>query len=181
MSADGIRGQVAAAIATIDRRFVGVSVAWAALSLIAFGILNAIIPTPFFERPIAPEPFAIAVWLVSAPLMGVIAATYTAPARTVTATAAAAVPLSELETPRSGTTLGTVAGFGTFLAIGCPVCNKIALVLLGTSGALSIYAPIQPFIGAVSLGLLAATVAWRLRIRARAEACAVAPASPRAR
>ncbi|MEO8462662.1 MAG: hypothetical protein ABI555_05585, partial [Chloroflexota bacterium] len=70
-----------------------------------------------------------------------------------------------------GTTLGTIAGFGAFLAIGCPICNKIALILLGTSGALSIYAPIQPVIGAVSLALLAGTIVWRFRLRVRG-ACA---------
>jgi hypothetical protein len=72
-----------------------------------------------------------------------------------------------------GTTLGTVAGLGTFLAIGCPVCNKIALVLLGASGALTVFAPLQPLIGAASLGLLAGTLAWCFRMRARGGACAI--------
>jgi hypothetical protein len=38
--------------------------------------------------------------------------------------------------------------------------------LLGVSGALSIFGPIQPAIGAASVGLLAATLVWRLRERA---------------
>jgi hypothetical protein len=66
-----------------------------------------------------------------------------------------------------------VASVGTFLAIGCPVCNKIALVLLGTGGAMTVFAPIQPFIGAASLMLLAGTLAWRFRLRARGGACLV--------
>jgi hypothetical protein len=69
--------------------------------------------------------------------------------------------------------LGTVAGFGAFLAIGCPVCNKLALVLLGTSGALTIWAPLQPILGAASLVLLAATLAWRFRSRRAGGACPV--------
>ncbi len=69
--------------------------------------------------------------------------------------------------------LGGVASFGAFLAIGCPLCNKLALLLLGASGALSSWAPIQPILGAVSLGLLLVTVVWRLRVRARGAACAV--------
>ena len=44
-------------------------------------------------------------------------------------------------------------------------------MLLGTSGALSVYAPIQPLIGAVSLALLVVTAAWRLRLRATGAAC----------
>jgi hypothetical protein len=53
------------------------------------------------------------------------------------------------------------------------VCNKLALVLLGTSGALTFFAPIQPIIGAASLALLGATLFWRLRRRADGDACAV--------
>lgn len=159
-----------AAAATVDRRFVIWTVVSGAIALVAFGILSAIIPTPFFVRPIAPEPFAIAVWIASAPLIGIISATYLAPA-------AAPAP-SQLTTATplvqdQGSTLGSLGGLAAFLAIGCPVCNKIALALLGTSGALSIYAPIQPLIGVVSLVLLGGTLAWRMRLRARGAACAV--------
>ena len=73
---------------------------------------------------------------------------------------------------RNGSTVGTIAGLGAFLAIGCPVCNKLALVLLGTSGALTIWAPLQPIIGLASLLLLAGTLAWRLRARRSGGACA---------
>ena len=160
----------------LDRRFVAWALAWALASLVAFGLVAAIIPNPVFGRQIPPEPFAIAVWLVSAPLIGLVGATYSAPA-TPAASPGPAQPfvmVAAAGTSRAeGTTLGTVAGLGTFLAIGCPVCNKIALVLLGTSGALTIFAPLQPVIGAVSLGLLAGTLAWRFRLRARGGACAI--------
>lgn len=172
MSRNELGLEISGALSTIDRRFMAWATVWAALALVAFGVLNAIIPTPFFQRPIEPEPFAIATWLLSAPLIGLIGATYTAPVRAFAGFGKPAVPLSSLGTRRNGTTLGSLAGFGTFLAIGCPVCNKVALVLLGTSGALSVYAPLQPIIGAVSLGLLAVTVGWRFRLRVRAEACA---------
>jgi hypothetical protein len=164
---------LAAVLATIDRRFVIHTALWAAASLLVFGLVAAIIPNPVFGRQIPPEPFAIAVWFASAPLMGLLGATYsaTAPARPT------AQPLPFVADPaagmagRDGTTLGTVASFGAFLAIGCPVCNKLALVLLGTSGAMTVFAPLQPVIGAASLVLLAGTLAWRIRLRARGGAC----------
>jgi hypothetical protein len=162
----------------LDLRFAGWATAWTAIALVAFGLVSAIIPNPVFGRQIPPEPFAIWVWLASAPLMGIVGATYTAPARSVTpaprplggagASNAAAVPAEQ-----RGTTLGAVGSFGAFLAIGCPVCNKIALVLLGASGAMTIYAPLQPVIGAASLALLAGTIMWRFRLRARGGACPV--------
>ncbi|MEO8625191.1 MAG: hypothetical protein ABI452_00680 [Candidatus Limnocylindrales bacterium] len=160
------------AVDTVDGRFLLWTFMATVASLVVFGVLNAIIPTPFFERPIAPEPFAIAVWLLSAPLMGAIAATYLSPA----ATEARALPLMTGAQPdRTGWT-ASLGGFAAFLAIGCPVCNKVAIVLLGTSGALSVFAPVQPLIGALSLALLVATLVWRMRRRAFPTACAV-PAS----
>jgi len=32
-------------------------------------------------------------------------------------------------------------------AIGCPICNKLVVALLGVSGALTCWAPLQPLIG----------------------------------
>lgn len=154
-----------------DRRFAAWAVIWTVASLVGFGLVSAIIPNPVFARQIPAEPFAIGVWLLSAPLMGLIWATYMVPPAARTTLAApltAEAPLSG--EPRS-TTLGTVAGLGAFLAIGCPVCNKIALLLLGTSGALTVFAPIQPVIGAASLALLAATLVWRMRLWVRGETC----------
>jgi hypothetical protein len=157
--------------ALADRRLLLHALAWTIVSGITFGIVTAIIPNPVFGRSVAPEPFAIWTWLLSAPLMGLVMATYTAPAPETPLRLVALEPAATVVADRRSTTLGSVAGVGAFLAIGCPVCNKIALVLLGASGAMSVYAPIQPFIGAASLVLLAVTVAWRLRLRARGGAC----------
>ncbi len=41
------------------------------------------------------------------------------------------------------------------LAIGCPVCNKLVVLALGAGGALTHFAPVQPILGFLSLGLLA--------------------------
>jgi hypothetical protein len=159
-------------LATIDRRFAAHAALWTVASLLAFGLVSAIIPNPVFGRQIPPESFAIAVWILSAPLMGLVGATYTSPPPWDGAVElAAASPMPAVE--GRGTTIGAVAAFGAFLAIGCPVCNKVALLLLGTSGALTVFAPLQPVIGAASLALLVATLAWRLRSRARRGACVV--------
>lgn len=151
----------------LDRRLIGWSVALTVVALVAFGVVSAIIPNPVFGRSIAPEPFAIAVWIASAPLMGIVLATYV-----VRPPTPSLIETVELQ-PDPGGTLGWVGGLAAFLAIGCPVCNKVALLLLGTSGAISVWGPIQPIVGAVSLALLAGTVVWRLRAWSRGAACAV--------
>jgi hypothetical protein len=47
--------------------------------------------------------------------------------------------------------------------VGCPVCNKLVVLLLGAGGALSYFAPLQPVLGMVSLALLAYALCTRLR------------------
>jgi hypothetical protein len=156
---------------TIDRRFLLWAAVWTVASLFGFGIVSAIIPNPVFGRQIPPEPFAIAVWLISAPLMGLVAATYTAPPSASLGARALLLAPQGAATGQQGSTLGAIASLGAFLAIGCPICNKVALLLLGTSGALTIYAPLQPALGAVSLVILTGTLVWRFRQRARGGAC----------
>jgi hypothetical protein len=161
-------------VALIDPRLLAWGAVWSVVSLLAFGLGSAIIPNAVFGRQIPPEPFAIWTWVASAPLMGLVLATYTVPVRSSTAfimVTPEGRPASAPTDDRKGSRLGMVAGLGAFLAIGCPVCNKIALILLGTSGALSIWAPIQPFLAAASLVLLVGTLLWRLRMRALGGAC----------
>jgi hypothetical protein len=86
-----------------DRALIAWSTAWAVAILVVFGLVAAIIPNPVFGRGLAPEPFAVAVWLVSAPLMGVVLATYFAP-MPVGAPVALGTPVR-----RDGTTAGTRA------------------------------------------------------------------------
>lgn len=145
---------------TLDRRFWVAALLGTVGTLLLLGIPTALIPNPIFGRQIAAEPWAYWVWLASAPLAGLVLATYAAPAPGGPGARAAAGETSG--------SLASIAGLGVFLAVGCPICNKVALVLLGTSGALTIFGPIQPVLGVASSIGLAATLWWRLRTRGRA-------------
>jgi hypothetical protein len=58
----------------------------------------------------------------------------------------------------------------SFFAVGCPVCNKVVLLALGASGAVTWFAPLQPLLALVSV----AGLAWALRTRlAGLRACPV--------
>lgn len=59
----------------------------------------------------------------------------------------------------------------TFFAVGCPVCNKLVLLAVGTSGALAWFEPVQPVLSVLALGLLA----WALIRRLRSEASCPVP------
>jgi hypothetical protein len=62
----------------------------------------------------------------------------------------------------------------TFFAVGCPVCNKLVLIALGSAGAITWFEPIQPVLQAVAVALLG----WALFARLEGERfCPVTPAA----
>jgi hypothetical protein len=61
-----------------------------------------------------------------------------------------------------------------FFAVGCPVCNKLALVALGYAGALRWFAPVQPFLAVGGVALLG----WALRARLQGQLVCPAPTEP---
>lgn len=116
-------------------------------TLLAIGVPTAVIPNGVFSRMTPVRPLDYLFLALTALLMGLLAALYTVPAGMCAV---------------SGTRL-TSAGVLSFLAVGCPVCNKIVLILLGASGAMSYWAPLQPLLGSASVVLLAATLILRVR------------------
>lgn len=128
--------------------------ATALVALVALGLLSGIIPNPLVVRTLPTRPADVAVWLASAPLIGLTVATYV-------------VRPPHEGHPDGGRLRLGIGGAGVYFAIACPVCNKLILLALGLSGALNVFAPIQPLIGIASLMLLAATLAYRLRQIAR--------------
>jgi hypothetical protein len=133
-----------------------VAAAVTGLTALATGIPTDVIPNPVFERMTPVAWWSYPVWAATALLAGLVAATYVRSGGG-----------ARHGSPR-------VAGAGgllSFLAVGCPACNKAAVLALGASGATTYFGPVQPFLAVLGLTLLAATLALRLR---GAAACAVA-------
>jgi hypothetical protein len=122
----------------------------AVITALALGLPTDVIPNPVFGRPVPVTWWSYPVLAVSAVLGGLLLATYVRDGRPP-------------EPTEQVSRLGTVGGLLTFFAIGCPVCNKVVVVALGTSGALTWFEPVQPWLGVISLGLLAVAVRSRLR------------------
>lgn len=51
----------------------------------------------------------------------------------------------------------------TLSGIACPTCHKLALLLLGTSGALAYLQPLQPLLSVLGIGLLASALLLGIR------------------
>jgi hypothetical protein len=148
-----------------SRRFWLASVGASLAALVLLGLMAGIIANPLVVRIVPTRPSDIAIWLASTPLIGVTIATYVAAPHRADHASDGQLRLG----------LGSLA---TYFAIACPVCNKIVLLALGTSGALTVFAPIQPLIGLVSVALLAATLVYRLRqIRRGCTRCAAGDGS----
>ena len=140
------------------------SVAFAVL----IGVPTVLIPNPVFGREIPVVAWNYPVWIVTSVLAGMLAATYVRPAKSPSRqdddadarVDPADAPDAPVDAPSR---LGVAGGVLAWFAVGCPVCNKIALLALGYSGALTWFAPMQPYLAAVAMLMTAGALVFRLR------------------
>lgn len=130
---------------------VSVFVAGTSITAVGTGIPTELIPNPWFTRMTSIQGYAYPVWAVSAVLTGALLALYLGVVRT-------SCRITRGERPA-----GAVGVASSFLAVGCPVCNKLVVALIGATGATTYFAPIQPVLAAVSLVLLGGALALRVR------------------
>jgi len=131
---------------------------------LAVGIPTDVIPNPVFGRPVDVTWWSYPILVVTAILGGLLVATYV---RVDQDTLSEQLD-DELDTPGKA---GGMGGLLSFFAVGCPTCNKLAVVALGSTGALDWFAPAQPVLAVLSVVLLV----WALRARLRsATVCRIA-------
>jgi hypothetical protein len=138
--------------------------ACALLTAAVVGVPTDVVPTPLFSRSVPVQWWNYPVLAVTALLAGLVLSTY------LQAPSASRRPTGS----RAGGRLGSLGGLLSLLAVGCPACNKAVLLLLGASGALSYWAPLQPLLALASVTLLAEAALRRL------SAEATCPVRPRA-
>jgi hypothetical protein len=124
---------------------------------LAIGLPTDVIPNPVFGRPVPVTWWSVPVLVVTSVLAGLLLATYVR-------TGGAEEPVDR---PARA---GGIGGLLAFFAVGCPVCNKLVVIALGTTGAMELFAPLQPLLAIASVALLA--VALRRRL-AGEQACPV--------
>ncbi|MER6406116.1 hypothetical protein ABT269_21825 [Streptomyces viridosporus] len=144
--------------------------AGAALTAVLVGVPTAVVPSPLFSRSVPVQWWNYPVLAATAVLGGLVLATFLRPPHG-TGTDGSGAPEDHGDpSAKTAGRLGSAGGLLSLLAVGCPVCNKLVLVLLGTSGALTYWAPLQPLVAVVSLVLLAEAALRRL---SPADACPV--------
>jgi hypothetical protein len=123
---------------------------------------TAVIPNPIFGREIGVTWWSYPVVVMTAVLGGLLVATYVRP-RNASVGAADAVDSEDSEEMDRASKLGMAGAVVSFFAVGCPVCNKLVLLALGTSGAITWFAPIQGYLALASVALMAVALRARLR------------------
>ncbi len=123
------------------------------------GLPTDVVPNPVFGRSIGVTWWSYPVLAVTAVLSGLLLATYVRSEGLV-------VDDHDREVRTGG-----LGGLLSFFAVGCPVCNKVVLLALGATGARRWFEPVQPYLAALSIILLAVALRTRLRY---ADACPVA-------
>lgn len=133
------------------------------------GVATVLIPNPVFDRDIPPVWWNYPIWILTAVLSGMLVATYVRPysaAQTAPAegdAAAESVPPAAEKSEKRSSRLGMAGTFLAWFAVGCPVCNKIALLALGYSGAITYFTPVQPFLAAAAVIFCGVALVLRLK------------------
>lgn len=122
----------------------------AVLVALVVGLPTDVIPNPVFGRPVPVTWWSYPVLAITAVLGGLLAATYVRDERLT--------PADERIARRGG-----LAGLMSFFAVGCPVCNKLVVIALGTVGARRWFEPFQPYLAAASIVLMVLALRARLR------------------
>lgn len=122
-------------------RRVAIAVAAAVVTAALIGIPTGIIETSWYTRMTPVLWWNYPVWALSSILTGALVATYVRD------------PSIQVPATQGGKTFA--GSMLSLFAVGCPICNKLVVMAIGVSGALNLFAPIQPVLAVGSLGLLA--------------------------
>ena len=136
------------AILTWSRKRWGVAILVGSITYFVIALPTAVIENPIFGREMAVTNWSMGVIIATSVLSGLLMATYVKN------------EYSD-ENPRQ-LKIGGSGALLSFFAVGCPVCNKLALVALGYSGAIQYFAPIQPYLALAGIALLMYSLRMRI-------------------
>lgn len=135
-------------------RFWSLSVLLTLGAAVLIGVPTVLIPTPWFHRMTPTSPLDYLIWGISVVLLGPLLAL-----------AALSPSSGDADTRQhSGGMRALVGSLLSFFSVGCPVCNQLVVLLLGTGGAMTFFNPLRPFLGIAAVAILAVTLFLRVRV-----------------
>ncbi len=140
-------------------RFWGLSALYTLGAALLIGIPTVLIPNHFFSRMTPTSLQDYVIWSISVMLIGPVMALVTL---------YPGVPTAQASTnSRTGGARAVAGTLLSFFSVGCPICNKLIVLLLGISGAMTFFNPLRPFLGIASIVLLSVTLLLRIRVLRR--------------
>ena len=115
---------------------------------VIIAIPTAIIKNPIFGRDVAVTSWSIPVLILTSILSGLLFATY--------------IKNENFQPEERSGKIGSAGALFSYLAVGCPVCNKVVLIALGSTGAMQYFAPVQPYLALLGILFLAYALQKRL-------------------
>ena len=120
-------------------RFVLIGIMSAIIIILILGIPTAIIPNSFFTRMIPYTKLDLFFLIASSVMLG----TYTG-----------IFFYLKYKKRRQNNAVAYTGAGGSFLAISCPVCIKLLVLIFGAAALLSYLQPLRPYMGFLSIGLI---------------------------
>jgi hypothetical protein len=127
------------------------------LTMAVIGVTTDVISNPWFHRKVPVATFDWVTLIAISLLTGALVGTYFLG-----------------QSSMVGTRVGAGSGVLGWFAVSCPLCNKVVLLVLGTSGATSIFEPLQPLLGGLAVVLALVALGMRIRMLLRGT-CPVPP------
>lgn len=138
----------------------GIGIICAMGAFFVFGAPTGLIPNPVFARMIPSVPLDYVFLALTSILVGAYAGLYFYGRQATTK--------SQSVTAYSGV-------IGGIVAFGCPICNKVFVMALGTTSVMTYIEPYRPIIGAISVAVMGLAVYVKAR-QVRTGVCPVAQA-----
>jgi len=159
----------------LDSRQLAWGLAGGLLYLLFVALTTDMIDNPVFGREIPPTWWSWPSLIVTSVLVGWLTATYIRPKRPSRAAmvsagmfpdarAAVSLDLSD-DGAEPAQKRGLVGAALTYFAVGCPVCNKLVLLVLGWNGAITWFEPFQPVLQLGAIALLIWAIATRVKYK----------------
>jgi len=139
---------------------IGIAVSLAAM--VVFGAPTGLLPNPLFGRMIPSTILDYVFLALTSLLLG----------------AYVALHLYAKAADRKPTTVSAYGGLlGGIMAFGCPLCNKVFVLAIGTSSILNYIEPYRPILGMISVVVMGAAVYLKAKTSLGAAACPIPPLS----
>ncbi len=113
-----------------------------------FGIPTALIPTQWFVRMIPAQTMDYVFLLLNSALIGTYVGLHT---------------YERHERNKRGDALATTGGIMNIFAVGCPICNKLLVTLLGASAVMAYFEPLRVWLGLASASVVGVAIWFKIK------------------